>query len=89
MDLGQRIHFSAVELGQILDNPDEKAEYTTYRYWLERHVCNDDYTLDLPVYLVLRGKDYLGHLNGEITQQQLREGLEEKLNAANSEGSSI
>jgi len=88
-DLEQKPHFSAVELGEILNSQNEKPEYARYAYLLERYACNDDYTIDLPVYLVLRGKDYLGHIKGEVTQAELREGLEEKLNAQSSEGRSI
>ena len=89
MGLKERPHFSAVELGQILNNPQEKPDYARYAYWLERYACNDDYTLDLPVYLILRGKDYLGHINGEITPSELRKGLEEKLNGTDIQGSGL
>lgn len=82
-------NYETVPLERILDPSLVDPKLALYAYLLERHAVNDDYTIDLPVYLVLRGKDYLGHVKGEVTQQELREGLEEKINAADSKSRSI
>ena len=72
--------YRTVQLSQILDPVNNDAEVATVAYYTELHAVNPDYTIDLPVYLVLEGKTYLGHIVGEQKAPELKQKLEEILN---------
>jgi len=85
-DLDPPTAMKAVSIGTILDPNNENAFECLLAQYAERYACNDDYTIDLPVYIVTQGKKYIGHVGGEHTQQALRTRLQELVtNAANSE----
>ena len=84
-NLGLQTHYGAVELSQLLNSTEPWNSHVSLL--LERHAINDDYTIDLPVYLVTEGTNYVGHVKGENTQQELRAKLQEILRRAeNKEG---
>jgi hypothetical protein len=86
-NLGLKTHYGAVELGTLI-NSTEPWNAVVFML-LERHAVNDDYTIDLPVYLVTEGTNYLGHVKGENTQDELRTKLQEILSRAeNKKGAS-
>lgn len=72
--------FAIAELSELLNS--DKAWDAYISQFLERFAVNDDYTIDLPVYLVTQGKNYLGHVKGENTQLELRTKLQEILERA-------
>ena len=85
-DLEPSTNMKAVALGAILDPNNENAFECLLAQYAERYACNDDYTIDLPVYIVTQGKKYVGHVGGEHSQQSLRTQLQELVtNATNSE----
>jgi hypothetical protein len=73
-------HFEVKELSDLLNSVEPWNSHISLL--LERHAVNDDYTIDLPVYLVTEGKNYLGHIKGENTQQELRSQLQEIVSRA-------
>ena len=86
-DLNPPTTIKAVPIGTILDPNNENAFECLLAQYAERYACNDDYTIDLPVYIVTQGKKYIGHVGGEHTQQALKTQLQELVeNATNSEG---
>jgi len=76
-DLKPAVTMKAIELGRLIDPDNENAFECILAQYVERHAVNDDYTLDLPVYMVTQGKTYLGHTKGELSQSELRSKLEE------------
>ena len=60
-----------------LTNPGDTAKPLTYAritQYLEKYALNPDYTVDLPVYMLLSLKgDYLGHHVGKGTVVELRD----------------
>lgn len=86
-DLEPRVDPYAVSL-DVLVNPDNENEFQCLlAQFTERHVCNPDYTLDLPAYIVTRGKTYVGHVSGEQTQSELREKLQKLVSEASNQES--
>ena len=79
-NLEAKNHFEAKELGSLLNSDDVWNSYVSQL--LERHAINDDYTIDLPVYLVTEGTNYLGFVKGDNTQHELRTQLQEILRRA-------
>ena len=73
--------YRTVELDHLLDPANPHFEDAVLAQMVERYACNPDYTLDLPVYMVLSGKTYLGHLVGEYSAPELQTKLEEIVNA--------
>ena len=87
-NLKEKTHYEAKELGSLL-NSEEAWDYYISQL-LERYAVNDDYTIDLPVYLVTEGKNYLGHVKSENTQSELRTKLQEIVDRAeNKEGAGV
>ena len=85
-DLEPSTDLKKVSLGTILDPSNENSFECLIAQFAERYACNDDYTIDLPVYIVTQGKKYIGHVGGEHTRQALKTQLEEIVrNATNSE----
>jgi len=80
LDMASKPAYRTVPLGQILDPDNQDPEDTALAHYAEVHAVNPDYTIDLPVYMVLSGKTYLGHVVGEQTGNDLREKLEKILN---------
>jgi hypothetical protein len=74
--------YRTVELGNLLSPENPHMEDALLAQCVERYACNPDYTLDLPVYVVMSGKKYLGHLVGEHTATDLQTKLEEIINGA-------
>ena len=84
-NLEAKNYFEAKELGDLLNSNEAWNSYVSQL--LERYAINDDYTIDLPVYLVTEGTNYLGHVKGENTQSELRSQLQEIVSRAeNKEG---
>jgi hypothetical protein len=65
--------YHKVDLDRLIEGPRSQVEQVVYNL-LERHCLNPDYTVDLPVYLLVdtRG-NYLGHHTGAATVSELRE----------------
>ena len=78
-DLTPPTHMKAVALGTILDPNNKNAFECLLAQYAERYACNADYTIDLPVYMVTSGKNYLGHISGENTQSDLKTKLQKIL----------
>ena len=72
----QAIEYRTRELGVILDPDTEDEDNAALAHYAEVYAVNPDYTIDLPVYFVLQGKKYLGHLVGEHNRDDLRTKLE-------------
>ena len=72
----RKIEYRTRELGVILDPDSENPDDATLAHYAEVYAVNPDYTIDLPVYFVLEGKKYLGHLVGEQSRDELRAKLE-------------
>ena len=86
-DLDPPTNMKAVSIGAILDPNNENAFECLLAQYAERYACNDDYTIDLPVYLVTEGKTYLGHVGGEHTQAELKTKLQGIIHAASNQES--
>jgi hypothetical protein len=86
-DLEPKTSVKTVSLGTIIDLNNEDLFECLIAQYAERYACNDDYTIDLPVYIVTQGKRYVGYVGGEHSQQLLKTQLQELVkNAADSEG---
>ena len=81
-NLSSKPEYRTVQLSQILDPVNTDAEVATVAHYTELHAVNPDYTIDLPVYFVLEGKKYLGHLVGEQSQDELKAKLEKIVSGA-------
>lgn len=67
---------TTVVLEDVLDAEGDQVFYLALSQYLERYAVNPDYTLDLPVYMVTQSKKYLGHINGDHSQYELKSKLE-------------
>ena len=85
-DLEPSTNMKALPLERILDRNNEDPFECLIAQYAERYACNDDYTIDLPVYILTQGKKYVGHVGGEHSQQSLKTQLQELVkNATDSE----
>lgn len=82
LNLDSKPEYRTVELGVILDPDTEDPEDAALAHYAEIHAVNPDYTIDLPVYMVLEGKKYLGHVGQVNTQTELKEKLERIVSGA-------
>lgn len=71
--------YQEIALDDVINHGNNLTKLRLYQV-LERHALNPDYTVDLPVYVVLtkQGK-YLGHLVGASTVVELRDKIKECL----------
>lgn len=67
------LRYQEADLDEVINNGGNPIKLRLYRL-LEEHAVNNDYTVDVPVYLVtdIKGK-YLGHHTGEASVKELRE----------------
>lgn len=79
-DLQPLTDMRAVPIGTLLDPNNENAFERLLAQYAERYACNADYTVDLPVYIITSGKNYLGHVSGENTQSDLKSKLQKIIN---------
>lgn len=86
-EIDPAIKLTAIELGRLLD-PDNKNPFENVIAQLtERYACNPDYTIDLPAYIVTRGKSYVGHVVGEHVPHEFKNKLQGIVtDATNTEG---
>jgi hypothetical protein len=77
-NLNPRPEYSVILLGDLLNSENAAMQYLARL--VEVHACNPDYTLDLPAYMVLEGKNYVGHVVGEQTANELKTKLEGFIN---------
>ena len=85
-ELEPKTAIKTVALGAILDRDNKDSFECLIAQYAERYACNDDYTIDLPVYILTQGKKYVGHVGGEHSQQSLKTQLQELVkNATDSE----
>ena len=80
-------HFSAVEMGQLTSLDNENEHECLIAQLVERHACNPDYTVDLPIYMFTEGRTYLGHIGGEHTAAEFRTEIQKILDAAQNQTS--
>jgi hypothetical protein len=75
----EEILYQEVRLDDIISHDNNLTKLTLYRC-LEQYAVNPDYTIDLPVYVLLskQGK-YKGHHVGAATIVELREKIKECL----------
>ena len=76
------LEYRTRELGAILDPDTEDEDNAALAHYAEIYAVNPDYTIDLPVYFVLEGKKYLGHLVGEHSRDELKAKLEKIVSGA-------
>lgn len=86
-DLEPKVTMHAAELGRILDPDNESNFECLIAQYAERYACNPDYTIDLPVYMVTKGKTYLGHVVGEHSRQDLQTRLQTIVSGASNQES--
>jgi hypothetical protein len=73
------IGYQEVPLDNIINHENNLTKLRIYQV-LERHALNPDYTIDLPVYVVLTTQgQYKGHHVGVATIVELREKIKECL----------
>ncbi len=73
------IGYQEVSLDDIINHGNNLTKLRIYQV-LEKHAVNPDYTIDLPVYVVLTKKgEYKGHHVGAATIVELREKIKESL----------
>ena len=73
------IGYQEVTLDDVINHNGNATKHILYQV-LEKHALNPDYTIDLPVYVILtkQGK-YRGHLVGAATVVELRDKIKESL----------
>ncbi len=73
------VAFQEVLLDDIINHGNNLTKLRIYQI-LERHALNPDYTIDLPVYVLLSKQgEYIGHHVGVATVAELREKIKECL----------
>lgn len=73
------IGYQEILLDEVIDHGSDLSKHRLYKC-LEKYATNSDYTIDLPVYLIMTPKGkYIGHVIGAATIQQLREKIQECL----------
>ena len=73
------INYQEVLLDQIIKHENDVTKLRLYRL-LEQYALNGDYTIDLPVYLVLTKQgQYKGHHVGAATIVELRDMIKESV----------
>lgn len=73
------IAFQDVLLDDVINHDNNLTKLRIYQI-LERHAVNADYTIDLPVYVILTKKgEYKGHHVGAATVVELRDKIKESL----------
>ena len=71
--------FQEVELDDIINHENNSAKVRIYQV-LERYAVNNDYTVDLPVYVILNKQgQYKGHHVGAATIVELRDKIKDIL----------
>jgi hypothetical protein len=75
----EQILYQEVKLDDIISHDNNLTKLRIYQC-LERYAVNPDYTIDLPVYVILSKQgQYKGHLVGAATIPELREKITECL----------
>ena len=75
----ENVAFQEVLLDDIINHGNNLTKLRIYQV-LERHALNPDYTIDLPVYVILSKQgEYKGHHVGVATVTELREKIKECL----------
>jgi hypothetical protein len=73
------IGYQEVNLDDIINHGNNLTKLRIYQV-LERHAVNPDYTIDLPVYVILTKQgQYKGHHVGAATIVELRDKIKESL----------
>ena len=73
------VGYQEVLLDSVINHDNNLTKLRIYQI-LERHALNSDYTIDLPVYVILTKKGkYKGHLVGAATVSELRDKIKEVL----------
>ena len=74
----EELKFETVNLDEVVNPATSGRPITMAQLYrcVEKHALNSDYTIDLPVYVLLDKKGgFRGHLQGALTVQELREGV--------------
>jgi hypothetical protein len=75
----EQILYQEVKLDDIISHDNNLTKLRIYQC-LERYCLSPTYEIDLPVYLLLSKKgDYIGHLQGALTIQEIRDGVKSML----------
>jgi len=73
------IAYQEIQLDDVIKHEGNLTKLRLYQI-LERHALNPDYTLDLPVYVILTKQgQYVGHHVGAATVVELRDKIKECL----------
>jgi hypothetical protein len=73
------IAYQEIQLDDLIKHEGNLTKLRLYQI-LERHALNPDYTLDLPVYVILTKQgQYVGHHVGAATVVELRDKIKECL----------
>lgn len=73
------IAYQEIELDDVIKHEGNLTKLRLYQV-LERHALNPDYTIDLPVYVILTKQgQYVGHHVGAATVVELRDKIKECL----------
>jgi hypothetical protein len=73
------IGYQEASLDSIISHGNDPTKVRIYQC-LERYCLSPTYEIDLPVYLLLSKKgDYIGHLQGALTIQEIRDGVKSML----------
>lgn len=73
------VAYQEVTLDDIINHQQDRTKFRIYQC-LDKYATNPDYTIDLPVYVLLSKKgEYRGHVVGAATIAELREKIEESL----------
>ena len=71
------LSYQKVLLDDIINHQNNLTKLRIYQI-LERRCLSPTYEIDLPVYVLMCSKgSYLGHLQGALTIQEIREGVKE------------
>jgi hypothetical protein len=71
------ISYQEVKLDDVINHQNNLTKVRIYQV-LERHAVNPDYTIDLPVYVMLSKQgQYKGHVVGAATIVELRDKIKE------------
>jgi len=78
-DFFDEIGYQEISLDSLINNEGNLTKLRITQY-LEKYALNADYTIDLPVYMVLtKSGKYLGHHVGKATINELRDKIKECL----------
>jgi hypothetical protein len=75
----EQLAYQEINLDDVINHNGNLTKYRLYQI-LEKHALNRDYTIDLPVYVILTKQgQYVGHHVGAATVVELRDKIKECL----------